>query len=143
MNKATAIKYLTGPVAFAYKPRRMPWDHDQDRDSTAAKTMLTMWAELLARYNDDTIYMAFDRMMASKPDSVPSFNQVAKELRHEHNRRSLEHTALPESTGPVLSIEEGQAVAWAAYCKVIEARGRTPDPHRFGKKFAAMYGDSN
>ena len=42
MNKATAIKYLTGPIAFAYKPRRMPWDHDQDKDNAAAKTMLNM-----------------------------------------------------------------------------------------------------
>jgi hypothetical protein len=140
MNKATAIKYLTGPVAFAYKPRRMPWDHDQDKDSTAAKTMLTMWAELLARYHDDIVYAAFDRMMSSKPDSVPSFNSVAKELRHEHNRVNMARTAIPEATGPTLGIAEGQAVAWAAYVEVCEARGRTPNPARFGRKFAAMYG---
>lgn len=141
MNKSTAIKYLTGPVAFAYKPRRMPWDHDQDKDSAAAKTMLTMWADLLAKYHEDVVFMAFDRMMSSRPDSVPSFNTVAKELRHEHNRVNMSRTGLPESTGPVLSIEEGQAVAWAAYCEVIEARGRTPNPQRFGRKFAAMYGE--
>lgn len=140
MNKATAIKYLTGPVAFAYKPRRMPWDHDQDKDSAAAKTMLTMWADLLARYTDDEVYMAFDRMMASKPDSVPSFNLVAKELRHEHNRVAMSRTAIPEATGPTLGITEGQAIAWAAYVQVCETRGRTPDPARFGRKFAAMYG---
>ena len=140
MNKATAIKYLTGPIAFAYKPRRMPWDHDQDKDNAAAKTMLTMWADLLARYNDDTVYMAFDRMMMAKPDQVPTFNSVARELRHEQNRLNMSRTAIPEATGPVLTLTEGQAVAWQAYSEHCAKAGRTPDPKRFGRKFAAMYG---
>lgn len=134
MNRKEAFNYLTDTVAVSYRPRRMPWEHDQDSPDVQ-RSVLIRWVDEIARHPQHVVEQAFSALMRHAPNQVPTLNEAAGQLRRlAESQRSQDRFA-----GDVLPPETGLCVAYEAYCLEVARLGRVPDESRFTKKFNAMF----
>lgn len=135
MNRTEAFRYLTETVAISYRPRRMPWEHDQD-SVDIQKQVLNQWVGLLTGHDDSIVNQAFDAMMRHQPTIVPTLNEARAQLRriadaHEQPASSRGERVVPPQTGII--------IAYEAYCEEVARQGRSPDESVFTKKFHRMF----
>lgn len=135
MNRQEAFRFLTETVAISYRPRRMPWEHDQDSIETQ-KQVLAQWVDLLAGYPTEVVTDAFDTLTRHQTAIVPTLNEARAQLRRladlrqEPLRRAATRTVPPQT---------GFIIAYEAYCEEVTRLGRTPDETAFTKKFHRMF----
>ena len=79
MTPSEALEYLTTHIALNYKPRRMPWEHDQDTPAVRQATLRT-WVDLLTEYPTTTVHQAFDDLMRHQPTQPPTRAEAANQL---------------------------------------------------------------
>lgn len=135
MNRSEAFDYLTSEIAVAYRPRRMPWEHDQD-SAEVQRQVLVRWVNTIAQYSRRQVDEAFSALMRHQPNSVPTLNEATSQLRRvaeaDRPHRMMSSEVLPPQTG--------FCIAYEAYCAELARQGRSPDETRFTKKFNAMFG---
>lgn len=138
MKARSAFEFLTNDVAVSYRPRRMPWEHDQDSNDVRQQ-VLRSWVALLERYEDQTVKEAFAALMRHQPTVVPTLNEARAQLQ----RVDGEHPpARPAGRDRTVGPETGWCIAYEAYCEYVTSQGRTPDETLFTKKFEAFFGGS-
>lgn len=136
MIRKDAFEYLTGEIAVSYRPRRMPWEHDQDSPEIQ-KQVLSQWVQLLAGYKDSVVREAFGALIRHSPTVVPTLNECRAQLKRlEEQDRPGARFAQFEVMAP----ETGFCVAYEAYCAELARQGRSPDETVFTRKFNAMFG---
>jgi len=132
-----AFEYLTGEIAVSYRPRRMPWEHDQD-SAEIQKQVLTQWVQLLVGYPDRVVREAFGALIRHSPTSVPTLNECRAQLKRLSDQEQASEPVW--ARGKVMAPETGFCVAYEAYCDELARQGRSPDETLFTKKFNAMFG---
>lgn len=136
MNRKEAFEYLTGDIAISYRPKRMPWEHDQDSADTQ-KQVLNQWVTVATSSPTQIIQEAFGMLIRHNPSGVPTLNEFKAHVR----RLEDQHDVVPRRGGAsVMAPETGLCVAYEAYCDELARQGRSPDETRFTKKFNAMFG---
>ena len=135
MNRSEAFGYLTSEIAVAYRPRRMPWEHDQDSPDVQ-RQVLVRWVDTISQYSRRQVEDAFSALMRHQPTSVPTLNETTAQLRRvaeaDRPHRMMSSEVLPPQTG--------FCIAYEAYCAELARQGRSADETVFTKKFNAMFG---
>jgi hypothetical protein len=135
VNRKEAFDYLISEVAVDYRPRRMPWEHDQDSPEVQ-RQVLVRWVDTIAQYSRRQVEEAFSALMRHQPNAVPTLNEASGQLR----RVAEADRPFRVSSSEVLPPQTGFCVAYEAYCKELARQGRSPDETKFTKKFNAMFG---
>ena len=130
MTPSEALEYLTTHIALNYKPRRMPWEHDQDTPAVRQATLRT-WVDLLTEYPTATVHQAFDDLMRHQPTQPPTRAEAANQLRNTHQRTQPETRQIGSTrrTPP----EQAYLIAHEAYEAECRRQGKQPNQTLFDR----------
>lgn len=130
MTPTEALEYLTTHIALNYKPRRMPWEHDQDTPAVRQATLRT-WVNLLTEYPTTTVHQAFNDLMRHQPTQPPTRAEAANQLRTTHQRTQTQETQqLPGRRTPP---NQAYLIAHEAYETECRRQGKQPNQQLFDR----------
>jgi hypothetical protein len=135
MTPSEALEYLTTNIALNYKPRRMPWEHDQDSPAVRQAT-LQSWVQLCAQHPTQTVYDAFTELMRHHPNQVPTRAELSNTLRNITHRQQPATRTL--GTNEVCDPKRGYLLALEGYEQQCRLEGREPNWDRFNRIMAGL-----
>lgn len=134
MNRKEVFDFLTGDVAVTYRPRRMPWEHDQDTPETQ-RSVLIRWVDEISAYPKPVVEQAFSALVRHAPNQVPTLNETVAQLRRIGDAGKQSKVSFGAVVPPVTGI----IIAYEAYCEELARQGRSPDETRFTAMFNRMF----